>query len=132
MITKMEVAKRLQDFGIRPSLHRTAVLEFLHDNRIHPTVEMIYDSLSPEIPTLSKTTIYNILSLFVERGVVQSITIDPRQCRYDGDTSEHAHFMCTECGKLYDIFVAPVSVDCEHSVTHAQLYLKGICKHCSN
>lgn len=126
----MNISNYLQSFGIRPSLHRSEVMKYLYENRTHPTAETIYAALSPTIPTLSKTTVYNILNLLSEKGAIQSLTIDPRQCHYDGDTSSHAHFFCTECGELYDIFIEPFKIECEHEVTHSQLYIKGICKHC--
>lgn len=126
----MKSVEYLRNNDIRPSLHRAEVMRFLMENPIHPTVDTIYEALSNSIPTLSRTTIYNILNLFVEKGVAQSITIDPRQCRYDGDMSEHAHFLCTSCGALHDLRIEPIELDCEHTITHSQLYIKGICKNC--
>lgn len=126
----MDIHQHLQAFGIRPSVHRVEIMRFLQENRIHPTVDVIYSALSPRMPTLSRTTIYNILTLFVEKGIAQNITIDPRQCRYDGDTSEHAHFLCTECGELYDIGMEPIKLESEHHIVQTQLYIKGICRYC--
>ncbi|CDN32111.1 Fur family transcriptional regulator [Mucinivorans hirudinis] len=126
----MELTRELLIKGVRPSLHRIEVYKYLQENRIHPTVDNIYAALSPTIPTLSRTTIYNILNLFVEKGLAQNITIDPRQCRYDGDISEHAHFLCEHCGELYDLNITPFKVESEHQITNTQLYVRGICKHC--
>lgn len=128
----MNITQHLLQYGIRPSLHRSQVMHYLLENRNHPTVETIYAALSPTIPTLSRTTIYNILNLFVEKGAAQNITIDSRQCRYDGDVSEHAHFLCTECNQLYDLNITPFKIETEHTITQTQLYIKGICKHCKS
>jgi Fe2+ or Zn2+ uptake regulation protein len=54
--------------------------------------------------TLSKTTIYNTLNLFVEKGAVLQLNIDEKNARYDADIKDHAHFICKSCGKVHDIF----------------------------
>lgn len=96
--------KMISDAGIRPSVQRVAIYAYLYENHSHPTVETLYDELSPKYPTLSRTTIYNTLKLFEEKSLVQSIQIEDDKLRYDCDTSEHVHFKCAKCGKVYDMF----------------------------
>jgi len=100
----LEAHQYLRQFSIKPSVQRSAVMNFLLNNRIHPTIDEIYMALSPNMPTLSKTTVYNTLDLFVEKGAVRSLVIDERNARYDVDISAHAHFICNTCGKVHDIF----------------------------
>ena len=88
----------LEEEGIRSSYQRLKILEYLQAHRTHPTVDIIYKNLSKEIPTLSKTTVYNTLKLFVSKGIVQELTIEEKEVRYDADTKPHAHFKCIECG----------------------------------
>ena len=94
-MTYMQAHRYLMQFAIRPSVQRTAVMEYLMNHKTHPTVDEIYLALSPGIPTLSKTTVYNTLNLFIEKGAVQMLTIDEKNARYDADTSKHAHFYCS-------------------------------------
>ena len=61
------VGEYLKENGIKPSYQRMKIYEFLLQNRIHPTVDTIYRALNKEIPTLSKTTVYNTLNLFIEK-----------------------------------------------------------------
>ncbi|HET7732434.1 MAG TPA: transcriptional repressor, partial [Paludibacter sp.] len=100
----LESHQYLRQFSIKPSVQRSAVMNFLLNNRIHPTIDEIYLALSPNMPTLSKTTVYNTLDLFVEKGAVRALAIDERNARYDVDISAHAHFICKSCGKVHDIF----------------------------
>jgi Fur family transcriptional regulator, peroxide stress response regulator len=95
---------RLDAAGIRPSVQRVAVYSYLCEKRNHPTVETVYDALSPSYPTLSRTTIYNTLKLFEEKHLVQSIQIEDDKLRYDADMSQHLHFKCEKCGHIFDIF----------------------------
>ncbi len=62
------------------------------------------------VARLSKTTVYNTLKLFVAKGIVQELTIEEKEVRYDADTKPHAHFKCIECGNVYDIALeSPIS-----------------------
>ena len=96
----------------------------------------IYNALSPKFPTLSRTTVYNTLKLFVEHGAVRMLTIDEHNACFDGDMSLHAHFLCKKCGKIYDMplqnhedALLGVQVD-GNEITEVHQYFKGICKDC--
>ena len=52
----------LKEKGIRPSAQRVAIMKYLLENMIHPTVDDIYNGVLPYMPTLSKTTVYNVLN----------------------------------------------------------------------
>ena len=93
----------LLSFDIKPSVQRMAVMNYLLTHMTHPTVDEIYTALSPDMPTLSKTTVYNTLNLFLEKGAVHMLTIDERNTRYDADISHHAHLRCRMCNRVYDL-----------------------------
>ena len=124
----------LKEKGVRPSLHRMKILEYLVEKKNHPTVDTIYNDIIDDIPTLSRTTIYNTLKTFTENNVVQTIMIEGTEVRYDADTSSHGHFKCTECGKVYDLFINPDVFDMKkisgHKIEEQHLYFRGICKEC--
>lgn len=128
----------LQSFGIRPSVQRVAVMHYLLTHRTHPTVDEIYSELVNEIPTLSRTTVYNTLHLLYEHGAILALCIDGVNTHFDGYTSPHAHFMCSQCGKIYDVdlddvaFVERNTPKNASIVTDAQLYYKGVCAACAS
>jgi Fe2+ or Zn2+ uptake regulation protein len=129
------IQEQLKEKGITPSLHRIKILEYLLNTKSHPTADRIYQSLIQEIPSLSKTTVYNTLKYFLSNNLIQSLTIDETEVRYDADLSFHAHFKCNHCGSLYDIEdsnMNPASLMTieGHKVLEYHLYLKGICKKC--
>lgn len=125
----------LSDRGIQPSVQRIRIYEFLWNNRIHPTVDDIYERLHPEIPTLSRTTVYNTMKLFMESGLVQPLVIEEKEIRYDIDTSHHGHFKCEQCGSVFD-FRAESSETGVYPelagfmIKERHLYFKGLCKNC--
>lgn len=125
----------LRQFSIKPSVQRMAVMEYLMNNRTHPTIDEIYLALSPTMPTLSKTTVYNTLDIFVERGAVKSLLIDEKNARYDVDVSAHAHFICRSCGSIHDIFnVSPSLFQKPTSksffIDAVEISYSGICNKC--
>ena len=64
----MKAKDILIENNIKLSIQRVEILNYLLLAKNHPSVDMIYLSLSNKIPTLSKTTIYNTLKLFVKKG----------------------------------------------------------------
>lgn len=119
---------------IKPSLQRMKIFKFVDNSHEHPTVELIYSALKSEIPTLSKTTVYNTLKLFHEKGVVNFLSIDDKELRFDTDLSSHGHFKCKECGKIYDY---PISESNSNEIIlegfeieESYHYHIGICNKC--
>ena len=120
--------------GFKPTFQRLRILEYLQKHNNHPTVEMIYENLVQDIPTISKTTIYNTLNALVEKGIVCAITITGTETRYDFKTFPHHHFLCRRCGKVIDVdiecpYVKKGQID-GHKIEELHGYFKGICKEC--
>src|ERR1035437_7238384 len=131
----LESHQYLRQFSIKPSMQRSAVMNFLLKNRIHPTIEEIYLALSPTMPTLSKTTVYNTLDLFVEKGAVRALAIDEKNARYDVDISAHAHLLCRSCGSVSDIFnlkpiMYEIPVSSKFKIDSVEISYFGICEKC--
>ncbi len=135
MIANKETLRdRLLTQGIKPTYQRTAILSFLLDNRTHPTIKSLHESLVKTIPTLSKTTLYSNLELFATKGLVTPLTIDRSEVRYDGLASSHHHFFCERCGNIIDLDISCVNSrrgEIEgHRIKEVHGYFKGICKDC--
>jgi len=119
------VKDHLINKGINPSYQRLKILEYLENTRSHPTVDIIYRELLKEIPTLSKTTIYNTLKLLQQKGIVSGITIEENEVRYDADTTPHIHFKCRRCGNIYDL-------PTKQPLTFKQIDTKHLIEVCEN
>lgn len=120
--------------NIKPSHHRLRILRYLTEHKNHPTVDMIYRELLDEIPTLSKTTLYNTLNLFVERGIINMLNLEENENRYDADISLHAHFQCAHCSKIYDIHIEVTQLGVsgldDFEINESRVYFKGVCPIC--
>jgi len=120
--------------NIRPSHQRIKVLEYLIKNQCHPTVDQVFRDLQSEIPTLSKSTIYNTLYLFLEAGLIRVITIEDNETRYEIITETHGHFKCQKCGAIFDFDIDIDSLATGNmigfKVIEKNVYFKGICPKC--
>jgi Fe2+ or Zn2+ uptake regulation protein len=88
----------------------------------------------PGIPTLSKTTVYNTLNLFVEKDIAQLITIEETEARYDANTVVHGHFKCEKCKEVYDFDTDIINIESNSldnfQINQKHIYFKGICNKC--
>lgn len=131
-----DLVKELKNKKIRLSHQRLKVLEYLNENRTHPTVDEIYINLHKEIPTLSKTTIYNTLNALVEAGMVRMVSLGDNESKYDIARDDHGHFKCESCGHIYDFEIKMESLDSDElqdfKINKKDVYFSGICPLCFN
>lgn len=132
-----EVHNHLINHNIKPSMQRVAIMHYLMEHRTHPTIDQIFSDLLPDVPTLSKTTVYNTLKLFSDKNAVLALTIDDKNIRFDADTGNHAHFKCRRCGGIYDIPLGDTDIPSfkgseDFLLEKTQVYFLGLCKVCKN
>ena len=129
-----DTAKYLKDAGIKPSLQRMRIFEHLAATKSHPTIDSMYNGLISEIPTPSKTTVYNTMKLFHQQGIVNIINIEDNETRYDADISFHGHFKCTKCMRVTDFKTPDMHKSLkalkDYQIAESHYYVKGICAEC--
>lgn len=132
--TVENISKSLQDNGVSPSIQRIKILQFILNNDHHSSVDSIYQNLISEIPTLSKTTVYNTISLLVEKKLINTINIDSNEILYEQSQKPHAHFHCEVCKQVIDINIESSLFDIKeiqkHKVKKVNINLKGTCNSC--
>lgn len=134
-LNKVEnISQMLHEKGVSPSIQRIKILQFILDNKYHSSVDVIYQKLIHEIPTLSKTTVYNTLSLFVEKGIINPILIDNTEILYEKSEEPHAHFLCKVCKEVTDVNVSSKLFAIDeienHKVENVNIHMKGVCNKC--
>ena len=128
-----DAIQMLKHKRIRPSFIRVRILSFLMNARIHPTVDEIYEVLSKEILTLSKTTVYNTLKLFSENELAQALNIEGNELRYEAARGFHGHFKCQSCDHIYDLNVAALDFEDDMDgfiIADEQVLVTGVCPKC--
>jgi Fe2+ or Zn2+ uptake regulation protein len=126
----------LVENGIKPTFQRITILEYLQKSMEHPTVDKIYADLFDKVPTLSKTTVYNTMEIFREKGLVNRLTFTESEMRYEHRGTLHHHFYCRVCGEIRDM-----NVGCEyqnsgmiegHQIEEIHGAFRGVCRNCLN
>jgi len=129
-----DLMKLLALKGIKPSFQRMKILEYILKEKGHPSADAIYRDLAGQIPTLSRTTIYNTLNLFTEKKIISPLAFSDSSIRYETMANPHAHFLCRACGRLYDVETGIALSNGHyiegHRVEETHIHLKGICRGC--
>ena len=133
-------AAYLRRLGLSPSPQRLAIYDFLKNNAIHPTVDTIYQAVLENLPTISRTTVYNTVKRLADIGAIQEVIIEDGELRFDANVNSHGHFKCMKCGEVYDLFppAGCPAVEKIHglpegfSITQIHLCCRGTCAKCAS
>lgn len=130
-----ELIRLISQAEMRPSVHRLAVLDYVANRRTHPTSDEIFDALSVEFPSMSRTTVYNSLHALVDGGLLCELPIESGKMRYDfRPQSRHCHFLCRQCGKVADM-PYPDGMNNKISggyvIDNIDVYYRGLCPQCA-
>ena len=98
------VIKILADNNLKVTPQRTAVLEVILNLNNHPTAENIVEYLELNFSHIPIGTVYKILDVFVEKGIVIKVKTDNDVMRYDAIKEKHHHLYCAETERIEDYY----------------------------
>jgi Fur family peroxide stress response transcriptional regulator len=98
------VIRILAENNLKVTPQRTAVLEVIMGLDNHPTAENIVEYLRINSPHVSIGTVYKILDVFVEKGIVKRVKTDNEILRYDAILEPHHHLYCSDSMRIEDYF----------------------------
>jgi len=123
----------------RYSKQREAVFNAVKSTDSHPSAEDVYESVRREIPNISLGTVYRNLSRLADSGKISTLELPDEVTRYDGNTSDHLHGICQECGRVVDVELSVhqnlhdyLSGISNFHVSRYSLTLHGLCRDCLN
>lgn len=129
--------EQLKAKGVRMTPQRHAILAYLLGTMAHPTADEIYRALEPDFPNMSVATVYNNLRVFKEAGLVHELTYGDASSRFDANTADHYHAICTKCGKIKDFdypSLDPVerqaAEETGYHVHSHRMEVYGVCEDC--
>lgn len=116
---------------------RKAILDYLKSTNSHPAAITIYKAVKDKLPQISFATVYRTLNFLKEQGMLLEIDAGQGYIRFDGNPTNHYHFICSSCKEVVDID-ATVIEDIEQKlgkyvrgkVIEHRLNLIGICADC--
>ncbi len=86
----------------RLTRQRETILNILKDRYDHPTADQLFLEIRRVIPRISLGTVYRNLDVLRQAGWVRVVVMPGEPRRYDCNIVPHHHFLCTDCGKIYD------------------------------
>jgi Fur family peroxide stress response transcriptional regulator len=99
-----EMITRCRESGMNVTPQRIAVYRALLASTEHPTPEMLFNAVSPSMPTMSLATIYKSLEALQSLGLVREVPVVSDSRRYDANLEAHHHLVCEECGSVADYY----------------------------
>lgn len=133
-----KIKSRLKSSGLKCTPQRLAVLDFLITTPHHPTADQIGLELKRQFPTASRFTIFNLINVLKDAGLIQEVFIEGYIARYDTDLYEHHHFICNNCEKFENIpaiktgTLQGINLDDGYSVDSYEIILRGVCSFCNS
>lgn len=113
------------------------ILKVLVNDKTHPTIKEICNKVRAIDSTIGQATIYRNINKLVTSGEIKKLSTTSEVDHYDGDNTNHYHFMCTTCNKIIDIFDYEVkipvkNIEKEHgiSIDNFEIVLYGKCNSC--
>jgi Fur family ferric uptake transcriptional regulator len=130
----------LEESGLGPTPNRQRVLEVIGNNNGPLSAQQIFDTLS-RTDNINRVTVYRILDLLVEKGLVDRISGGGRSFVYGLAPNEnhpaHPHFYCKSCGNLECLNPQSLNVDLQDMqrtfpgvIENVEVRVDGVCKNC--
>ena len=94
----------LKEKNLKITPQRIAVLEAILELGNHPTAENIIESIKMNHPNIAIGTVYKILEIFVDNGIVKKVKTDKDIMRYDAILEKHHHLYCVESDRIEDYY----------------------------
>lgn len=92
--------------GIKPTRQRLRIAAQLLAEPQHLSADQVLSRVNRADAKVSRATVYNTLGLFVEKGLINMVLIDPVRVFYDSNTCVHGHFFNEDTGELTDFDAA--------------------------
>lgn len=121
---------------MKGSRQRSAMLELIKSTKCHPDASWLYEKMRMQFPNISLGTVYRNLSVLTDTGDIARVCTSEGIDHYDGDTSEHCHFICNSCRSVSDIELVGldnlnrIAEGTGVSVEKHSLIFYGVCKDC--
>lgn len=127
----------LQDADLKVTAARTAVLSFLEHEEQPVAADTIFAHLRAEHDEADKATIYRILDIFIDKGLITKLEFGEGKYRYELAGDDHHHLICENCGRIEDISDCHIA-DLQQEITTKKKFLVkrheleffGLCEAC--
>ena len=128
--------------GYRNGLARRAVVELLGRQDCCLTAQEIFDELRGEGRQVGIASIYRVLDLLTEKGLLQRVDLGAGIARYEpihSSGDHHHHLVCGDCGRVeafsddeLERALRKIESRTGYSVAGHDVVQRGACRDCSS
>lgn len=137
MVTAEQLRRQFQRKGLRITPQRDLVFRMLADAQSdHPSAESLYLRAVREMPSLSLRTVYAILKELEQANAIRPLDLGTGSMRFCTTPVRHHHIVCTQCGKVKDVYVdvEPVEIPPDQrggfQVKDQDVVFRAVCAEC--
>jgi Fur family transcriptional regulator, ferric uptake regulator len=126
--------------GLRRGGARERIIELLAAESCALSAVEIEDALRAQGGRIGRASIYRVLELLVEHGLIERVTVGPGLARFERvlpSGEHHHHLVCDRCGRLIafddpglERAIHKVSQRLGVRVEHHEVVLRGACEDC--
>jgi len=129
----------LSSKGLRLTGERKEILDEVMHTHSHFEVEDIFYKLRRKDANVSRASIYRMLPLLLESGIIRKTHCDVMKARYEHvlGHEHHDHMVCVKCGKTIEFKKEEIEkLQQEAAKEHHfkmlghRLIISGLCKNC--
>lgn len=128
----------LNNVALRATPARVAVMKLLEETDMPIDIQMIKGYLRKEQIETDPATVFRIMNMFMEKGLVKQVSFNEGKFRYElANKPDHHHLICSSCAKVEDFSdcaIAELENDIYEkkgfSVKAHALEFYGVCRMC--
>lgn len=131
-----ELTMLLRERGMKVTPQRQCIFKALHGSSEHPTADEIYSTVSAQMPTVSRRTVYQTLHDLADMGEIVELDLGTGAARFDPTVVSHHHLVCDRCGAVRDVYAdftgvrVPSGEDHGYRVSSTEIVFRGLCPDC--
>ncbi len=93
-----DISRKLREKGLKPTPQRINILAAIEKLGNHPTADKIIDHIRRTNLNISVATVYRVLEVLTENGLIHKVRTENDIMRYDAflDPHHHIYFMGTD------------------------------------
>ncbi|MBI5452878.1 transcriptional repressor [Candidatus Gottesmanbacteria bacterium] len=110
--------EELHKLGLKQTPARLGVLKILENQTSPLDALTIHSYLREKNLKTDPATVYRILDVFYQKGIVSRFELEEGKFRYELTAEDHHHIVCESCGKIEDVS------DCEVDKVEKQIKMR--------
>lgn len=140
MCHQCDYSNLFKSCGLDDTPNRLHVMEVVGNSSYPLSAQEVFDTVT-RTAHINRVTVYRILDVLVEKGLLDRISGGDRSFRYGIAPNEnhrpHAHFYCKLCGNMECLSPESVRMNMESLkrsfpglIEKAEIRIDGVCKNC--